>query len=55
MAHIKVLLATDGSDQATIALTTTARLLQREDSEFDLFNAHCETLKYGGESYHSAR
>ncbi|HEY6400058.1 MAG TPA: universal stress protein [Blastocatellia bacterium] len=36
MAHIKVLLATDGSDQATIALTTAARLLQREDSEFDL-------------------
>jgi nucleotide-binding universal stress UspA family protein len=36
MAHIKVLLATDGSDQAAIALTTAARLLQREDSEFDL-------------------
>jgi nucleotide-binding universal stress UspA family protein len=36
MAHIKVLLATDGSDQATIAFTAAARLLRHEDSEFDL-------------------
>jgi nucleotide-binding universal stress UspA family protein len=32
----KVLLATDGSDQATIAFRTAARLLRRDDSEFDL-------------------
>jgi hypothetical protein len=31
-----VLLATDGSDQATTAFRTTSRLLRREDSEFDL-------------------
>ena len=33
---MKVLLATDGSDQATTAFRTAARLLRREDSEFDL-------------------
>jgi nucleotide-binding universal stress UspA family protein len=33
---MKVLLTTDGSDQATTAFRTAARLLQREDSEFDL-------------------
>jgi nucleotide-binding universal stress UspA family protein len=33
---MKVLLATDGSDQSTTALRTAARLLRREDSEFDL-------------------
>jgi nucleotide-binding universal stress UspA family protein len=33
---MKVLLATDGSDQATTALRTASRLLRREDSEFDL-------------------
>jgi hypothetical protein len=36
MAHIKVLLAAGGSDQATIASTTAARLPQREDSKFDV-------------------
>jgi len=33
---MKVLLATDGSDQATTAFRTASRLLRREDSEFDL-------------------
>jgi nucleotide-binding universal stress UspA family protein len=33
---MKVLLATDGSDQATTAFRTAARLLRRDDSEFDL-------------------
>ncbi len=33
---MKVLLATDGSGQATTAFRTAARLLLREDSEFDL-------------------
>jgi nucleotide-binding universal stress UspA family protein len=33
---MKVLLATDGSDQATTAFRTAARLLRREDSEFNL-------------------
>jgi nucleotide-binding universal stress UspA family protein len=33
---MKVLFATDGSDQATTAFRTAARLLRREDSEFDL-------------------
>jgi nucleotide-binding universal stress UspA family protein len=33
---MKVLLATDGSDQATTSFRTAARLLRREDSEFDL-------------------
>jgi nucleotide-binding universal stress UspA family protein len=33
---MKVLLTTDGSDQATTAFRTAARLLRREDSEFDL-------------------
>ena len=33
---MKVLLATDGSDHATTAFRTAARLLRREDSEFDL-------------------
>jgi nucleotide-binding universal stress UspA family protein len=33
---MKVLLATDGSDQARTAFRTAARLLRREDSEFDL-------------------
>jgi nucleotide-binding universal stress UspA family protein len=33
---MKVLLATDGSDQATTAFRTAARLLRREGSEFDL-------------------
>jgi nucleotide-binding universal stress UspA family protein len=33
---MKVLLATDGSDQATTAIRTAARLLRREDTEFDL-------------------
>ena len=33
---MKVLLATDGSDQAATAFRTAARLLRREDSEFDL-------------------
>lgn len=33
---MKVLLATDGSDQATTAFCTAARLLRREDTEFDL-------------------
>jgi nucleotide-binding universal stress UspA family protein len=32
----KVLLATDGSDQAATAFRTASRLLRREDSEFDL-------------------
>jgi nucleotide-binding universal stress UspA family protein len=36
MVTMKVLLATDGSDQATTAFRTAARLLRREDSEFDL-------------------
>jgi nucleotide-binding universal stress UspA family protein len=36
MVTMKVLLATDGSDQATTAFRTAARLLLREDSEFDL-------------------
>ena len=33
---MKVLFATDGSDQATTAFRTAARLLRRDDSEFDL-------------------
>jgi len=33
---MRVLLATDGSDQATTAFRTASRLLRREDSEFDL-------------------
>lgn len=33
---MKVLLATDGSGQSTMALRTAARILQREDSSFDL-------------------
>jgi nucleotide-binding universal stress UspA family protein len=33
---MKVLLATDGSDQATTAFRAAARLLRREDTEFDL-------------------
>lgn len=33
---MKVLLATDGSDQAATAIRTASRLLRREDSEFDL-------------------
>jgi hypothetical protein len=33
---MKVLLATDGSDQAITALRTAACMLRREDSEFDL-------------------
>jgi len=33
---MKVLLATDGSDQATTAFRTASRLLRREDCEFDL-------------------
>ncbi|HEU0176970.1 MAG TPA: universal stress protein [Blastocatellia bacterium] len=33
---MKVLLATDGSDQATTAFRAAARLLRREDNEFDL-------------------
>jgi nucleotide-binding universal stress UspA family protein len=33
---MKVLLATDGSDQATTAFRTAARLLRLEDSAFDL-------------------
>ena len=33
---MKVLLATDGSDQATTAFRTASRLLRRGDSEFDL-------------------
>jgi CBS domain/Universal stress protein family len=33
---MKVLLATDGSDQATTAFRTASRLLRRENSEFDL-------------------
>jgi nucleotide-binding universal stress UspA family protein len=33
---MKVLLATDGSDQATTAFRTASRLLRREDSGFDL-------------------
>ncbi len=33
---MKVLLATDGSDQAATAFRTASRLLRREDSEFDL-------------------
>ena len=33
---MKVLLATDGSDQATTALRAAARMLWREDTEFDL-------------------
>ncbi|HEY8461558.1 MAG TPA: universal stress protein [Blastocatellia bacterium] len=33
---MKALLATDGSGQATTALRTAARLLRRDDSEFDL-------------------
>jgi nucleotide-binding universal stress UspA family protein len=33
---MKVLLATDGSDQATTAFGTAARLLRRDDTEFDL-------------------
>jgi nucleotide-binding universal stress UspA family protein len=33
---MKVLLATDGSDQATTAFRTAARLLRRDDTEFDL-------------------
>src|SRR5262245_12454263 len=33
---MKVLLATDGSDQATTAFRTASRLLRREGSEFDL-------------------
>jgi nucleotide-binding universal stress UspA family protein len=36
MVTMKVLLATDGSDQATTAFRAAARLLRREDSEFDL-------------------
>jgi hypothetical protein len=32
----RVLLATDGSDQATMAFRTASRLLRREDNEFDL-------------------
>jgi nucleotide-binding universal stress UspA family protein len=36
MVTMKVLLATDGSDQATTAFRTAARLLRREDTEFDL-------------------
>jgi nucleotide-binding universal stress UspA family protein len=36
MVTMKVLLATDGSDQATTAFRTASRLLRREDSEFDL-------------------
>jgi nucleotide-binding universal stress UspA family protein len=36
MVTMKVLLATDGSDQATTASRTAARLLRREDSEFHL-------------------
>jgi len=32
----KVLLATDGSDQAATAFRTASRLLRRDDSEFDL-------------------
>jgi nucleotide-binding universal stress UspA family protein len=36
MVTMKVLLATDGSDQATTAIRTASRLLRREDSEFDL-------------------
>jgi nucleotide-binding universal stress UspA family protein len=36
MAHIKVLLATDGSEQAATAFRTAARLLRREESDFDL-------------------
>ncbi len=33
---MKVLPARDGSDQATTAFLTAARLLRREESEFDL-------------------
>src|SRR5215510_2012271 len=33
---MRVLLATDGSDQATTAFRTASRLLRREDREFDL-------------------
>src|SRR4030095_15454741 len=33
---MKVLLATDGSDQATTAFRTASRLLRREGGEFDL-------------------
>jgi nucleotide-binding universal stress UspA family protein len=33
---MRVLLATDGSDQATTAFRTASRLLRREDNEFDL-------------------
>jgi nucleotide-binding universal stress UspA family protein len=33
---MKVLLATDGSDQAATAIRTASRLLRREDREFDL-------------------
>src|SRR5262249_60597467 len=33
---MKVLLTTDGSDQAATAFRTASRLLRREDSEFDL-------------------
>jgi len=36
MVTMKVLLATDGSDQATTAFRAAAHLLRREDSEFDL-------------------
>src|SRR5262249_3413055 len=36
MVTMKVLLATDGSDQATTAFRTASRLLRREGGEFDL-------------------
>ena len=36
----RVLLATDGSDQATTAFRTASRMLRREDNEFESSRAY---------------
>jgi nucleotide-binding universal stress UspA family protein len=52
---MKVLLATDGSDQATTAFRTAARLLRRDDSEFDLLCVAPEFYFPKGEAGKSAK
>jgi nucleotide-binding universal stress UspA family protein len=52
---MKVLLATDGSDQATTAFRTAARLLRRDDSEFDLLCVAPEFYFPKGEAGRTAK
>src|SRR5688572_14423100 len=52
---MKVLLATDGSDQATTAYRTASRLLRREESEFDLLCVAPEFYFSKGEAGKTAK